>query len=145
MKKKIQYIENNQTRLLSKMCKDAGYSKCLCHIWKHFLYFNDPATPDDYGIWFSYGENGWQKTCRTMDPWYDKIYQELCKRFPNGIEGLELPPKLDSIKRQQKPADFEAKRRLSKHVNENESKEAKCTMFIGMKNYHEDVRTPTID
>ena len=97
MKNKIQYIENNQTRLLSKICKDAGYSKCLCHIWRHNLYFNDPATPEDYGIWFSYGENGWQKTCRTMDPWYDKIYKGLCKCFPNGIEDLELPPKLEDL------------------------------------------------
>ena len=48
------------------------------------------ATPEDYGIWFSYGENGWQKTCRTMDPWYDKIYKGLCKCFPDGIEGLEI-------------------------------------------------------
>ena len=90
MEKKIQYVENNQTKLLSKICKEAGYSKCLCHIWKDHLYFNDPATPENYGIWFSYGENGWQKTCRTMDPWYDKIYKGLRKCFPNGIEGLEI-------------------------------------------------------
>ena len=62
----------------------------MCHIWRHKLYFNDPATPEDYGISFSYGKNGWLKTCRTMDPWYDKIYKGLCKFFPNGIEGLEI-------------------------------------------------------